>query len=95
MLWGGSLVEDLTYEELWRRGNPPVPDRITAVLQQRGEGRRSAAGEVLLLPRRTVAELIQVDPEIGDLLLSAFAARRLMLLRRGQGTRVAGNTGGR
>jgi thioredoxin reductase (NADPH) len=44
------------------------------------------AGEIVLIPPRDIADLIQVDPEVSDLLLPAFAARRLMLMKRHQGT---------
>jgi thioredoxin reductase (NADPH) len=44
------------------------------------------AGEVLVVPQAEIVELTQVDPEIGDLLLQAFAARRLLLVQRQQGT---------
>lgn len=44
------------------------------------------AGEVLLVPAARIAELVQVDPEVSDVLLSAFAARRLLLVQRQQGT---------
>jgi thioredoxin reductase (NADPH) len=43
-------------------------------------------GEVLLVAPRTIAELIQIDPEVSDILLPAFAARRLLLMQRQQGT---------
>jgi thioredoxin reductase (NADPH) len=43
-------------------------------------------GEVVLIGSPEIAELVQVDPEISDILLSAFAARRLLLMRRQQGT---------
>ena len=38
-------------------------------------------GEVLLVPRYDLAELIQIDPLLGDIFVSAFAARRQMLFR--------------
>jgi len=44
------------------------------------------AGEVLLVAPQTVADLVQVDPEVSDVLLPAFAARRLLQMRRQQGT---------
>ena len=43
-------------------------------------------GEVLLIAAQTIAELVQVDPEVSDALLPNFAARRLLLMRRQQGT---------
>jgi thioredoxin reductase (NADPH) len=43
-------------------------------------------GEVLLVAAPTVADLVQVDPDVSDALLPAFAARRLLLMRRQQGT---------
>ncbi len=44
------------------------------------------AGEVLLVPALLIADLVQADPEVSDVLLTAFAARRLLLMRRQQGT---------
>jgi thioredoxin reductase (NADPH) len=44
------------------------------------------AGEVVLVDPAEIADLIQVDPEVSDALLSAFAARRLLLMQRQQGT---------
>jgi thioredoxin reductase (NADPH) len=43
-------------------------------------------GEVVVIPQPEIMELTQVDPEIGDLLLQAFAARRLMQIQRQQST---------
>jgi len=43
-------------------------------------------GEVVLVAAPGIAELVQVDPEVSDVLLPAFAARRLLLIRRQQGT---------
>jgi len=141
------VFEDLNYEELKRRANSRLPDRVVATLEAHGE-RRSVAdgetlyrvedrqyplvyaisatlqirdpdgmvlgvmepgqftgelallfgqtafadciavtpGEVLLVAPQTIAELIQVDPEVSDVLLPAFAARRLLLMQRQQGT---------
>jgi thioredoxin reductase (NADPH) len=45
-----------------------------------------APGEVLLVGQQTITELIQLDPEVSDVLLPAFAARRLLLMQRQQGT---------
>jgi thioredoxin reductase (NADPH) len=141
------VFEDLNYEELRRRANARLPDRLVARLEARGERRSIVvgellygvddrqypfvylvsaglevrdpdamvvgvlepgqftgelgllfgqtafadcravkAGEVLLVAPPAIAELIQVDPEISDVLLPAFAARRLLLVRRQQGT---------
>jgi thioredoxin reductase (NADPH) len=44
------------------------------------------AGEVVLVDPKALAELVQVDPEVSDLVLPAFAARRLLLMQRQQGT---------
>jgi thioredoxin reductase (NADPH) len=44
------------------------------------------AGEVVLVGPLEIADLIQVDPEVSDVLLPAFAARRLLLMQRQQGT---------
>ena len=141
------MFEDLNYEELKRRANSRLPDRVIATLEAHGE-RRSVAGgeilyrvedrqyplvyaisatlqirdpdgmvlgvmepgqftgelallfgqtafadcvavtpgEVLLVAPQTIAELVQVDPEVSDVLLPAFAARRLLLMQRQQGT---------
>jgi thioredoxin reductase (NADPH) len=43
-------------------------------------------GEVVLVAPAQIAELVQVDPEVSDVLLPAFAARRLLLMQRRQGT---------
>ena len=43
-------------------------------------------GEVLVLAPAQLAELVQVDPDVSDILLPAFAARRLLLMQRRQGT---------
>lgn len=141
------MFEDLNYEELKRRANSPLPDRVVATLETHGERRSVAAGEllyrvedrhyplvyavsatlqirdpdgmvlgvmepgqftgelallfgqtafadciaalpgeVLLVAPQTIAELVQVDPEVSDVLLPAFAARRLLLMQRQQGT---------
>jgi len=44
------------------------------------------SGEVLLVAGQTIAELVQVDPEVSDALMPMFAARRLLLMRRQQRT---------
>ncbi len=141
------MFEDLNYEELRRRANAQLPERVVATLMAHGERRAvaadeiilrvddrgypfvyaistslqlrdpdgmvlgliepgqftgefglllgqtafatcaaGAAGEVLLVAQRTIADLVQVDPEVSDALLTAFAARRLLLMRRQQGT---------
>lgn len=141
------MFEDLTYEELRRRANQPLPERVVAALEANGKRRPVAAGEtifraddrdypfvyavsasleirdplglvlgsmelgqytgefglllgqtafadciavtageLLLVSQRAIAELVQVDPEVSDALLPAFAARRLLLMRRQQGT---------
>jgi thioredoxin reductase (NADPH) len=127
-----SMFEDLNYEELRRRANARLPDRLVATLEARGQRRSVAvgellygvddrqypfvyavsagfevrdpdglvvgvlepgqftgelgllfgqtafadcrvvkAGEVLLVAPTAIAELIQVDPEISDVLLPA------------------------
>jgi thioredoxin reductase (NADPH) len=43
-------------------------------------------GEVVLVAPAQIAELVQVDPDVSDVLLPAFAARRLLLMQRQQGT---------
>jgi thioredoxin reductase (NADPH) len=141
------VFEDLNYDELRRRANAPLPDRVVATLEARGERRSVSAGEVLyrvddrqypfiyalsatlqvrdpdkmilgaldpgqytgelsllfgqtafadcivvkagevlLVPAQAIAELIQVDPELSDVLVPAFAARRLLLMQRAQAT---------
>lgn len=141
------MFEGFNYEELRRRANEPLPARVVAALQARGERRTvtagetifrtddrqypfvyaisatlkicdpdglvlgstdigqytgefglllgqtafadcvaATAGEVLLVSQRDIAELVQVDPEVSDALMPAFASRRLMLMRRQQGT---------
>jgi thioredoxin reductase (NADPH) len=141
------VFEDLKYEELKRRANSRLPQRVVAALEPRGE-RRSVAvgeklyrvddrqypfvyavsatlevrdpdemvlgvfepgqftgdmglllgqtafadciavgsGEVVLVAPLQIADLVQVDPEASDILLPAFAARRLLLMQRQQGT---------
>jgi thioredoxin reductase (NADPH) len=44
------------------------------------------SGEVVLVAPLEIADLVQVDPEVSDILLPAFAARRLLLMQRQQGT---------
>jgi thioredoxin reductase (NADPH) len=141
------MFEDLTYEELKRRANAPLSDRVVATLAARGNRRSVSAGEilthvddrqyplvysisatlqvrdpdgmvlgvmepgqftgefglllgqtafadyvvaepgeVLLVAPQMIAELVHVDPEVSDVLLPAFAARRLLLMQRQQGT---------
>jgi len=143
------VFDDLNYEELKRRANSRLPDRVIATLHAHGERRSVAAGEalyrvedrqyplvyaisatlqirdpdglvlgvmepgqftgelallfgqtafadciaalpgeVLLVAPQTIAELVQVDPEVSDVLLPAFAARRLLLMQRQQGTLI-------
>ncbi|HEX3407205.1 MAG TPA: Crp/Fnr family transcriptional regulator [Caulobacteraceae bacterium] len=141
------MFEDLSYDELRRRANAPLPARLAARIETHGE-RRSVeagefmyrsddrhypfvyavsatlrirdptgmvlgdmgpgqftgdlalllgqtafadcvvieAGEVVVIPQAEIMELVQVDPEVSDLLLQAFAARRLMQIQRRQGT---------
>ena len=141
------MFEDLNYEELKRRANWPLPERVVRALESHGE-RRSVVlgdvlyrvddrgypfiyaisatlevrdpdamvlgimepgqftgelgmllgqtsfsdctvtkpGEVVLVDPKALAELVQVDPEVSDLVLPAFAARRLLLIQRQQGT---------
>jgi len=43
-------------------------------------------GEVVVIGAAEITALVQVDPEVSDILLPAFAARRLLLMRRQQGT---------
>ena len=53
-----------------------------------------APSDVLIVPRHALAELIQIDPAVGDLFVSAFAARRLALFRRQQSTLLLVGTPG-
>jgi thioredoxin reductase (NADPH) len=149
------VFEDLNYEELKRRANSPLPDRVVATLAAHGERRSVTAGEtlyrvedrqyplvyaisatlqirdpdgmvlgvmepgqftgevallfgqtafadciairpgeVLVVASQTIAELVQLDPQVSDVLLPAFAARRLLLMQRQQGTlTLVGNEG--
>ena len=141
------MFEDLNYEELKRRANAPLSERVVATLAARGNRHSVSAGEilsrvddrqypfvysisailqvrdpdgmvlgvmepgqftgefglllgqtafadyvvaepgeVLLVAAQTIAELVHVDPEVSDVLLPAFAARRLLLMQRQQGT---------
>jgi thioredoxin reductase (NADPH) len=43
-------------------------------------------GEVVVVAPAQLVELVQVDPDVSDVLLPAFAARRLLLMQRRQGT---------
>lgn len=141
------MFEGLNYEELRRRANERLSDRVVAKLEARGE-RRSVTegevlyrvddrqypfvhavsatieirdpdglvlgvmepgqftgelallfgqtafadclcvkpGEVLVVGPDAIAELVQIDPEVSDALLPSFAARRLLLMQRQQGT---------
>jgi len=149
------VFDDLNYQELQRRANARLPDRVVATLETRGERRSVSAGEtlygvddrqypfvylisatllirdpdglvlgvlepgqftgefglltgqtafadsvvakpgeVLLVKPQTIAELVQLDPDVSDVLLPAFAARRLLLMQRQQGTlTLVGNEG--
>ena len=141
------MFDNLDYEELRRRANERLSDRVVATLEAHGERRSVSAGELLyrvddrhypfvysvtatlqirdldrmvlgvmepgqfsgefglllgqtafadciaikpgevvLVAQRAVAELVQIDPEVSDVLLPAFAARRLLLMQRQQGT---------
>jgi thioredoxin reductase (NADPH) len=44
------------------------------------------AGDLVIVEPDAIAELIQVDPQVSDALMMGFAARRLLLIRRQQGT---------
>jgi thioredoxin reductase (NADPH) len=149
------VFEDLNYEELKRRANERLSDRVVATLEAHGKRRSVAvgealyrvddrqypfvyaisatlqlqdldelvlgtmepgqftgelallfgqtafadciavqAGEVLVVAAQVIAELVQVDPAVSDALLPSFAARRLLLMRRQQGTlTLAGREG--
>jgi thioredoxin reductase (NADPH) len=45
-------------------------------------------GDALLVTPQAITELVQLDPDVSDVLLPAFAARRLLLMQRQQGTLV-------
>jgi len=141
------IFEDLNYDELRRRANARLSERLVAELEARGARRKvdagdglyrtddrhypfvyalsatlelrdpdglvlgvmepgqftgelglllgqtafndciaAAAGEVVVVEAQAIADLVQVDPEAGDILMPAFAARRLLLVERQQGT---------
>ena len=141
------MFDDLTFEELRRRANTPLPEPLATRLRALGERRTVAVddalyrsddrnypfvyalsatvrvcdptgmvlgemgpgqftgdlalllgqtafadciviapGEVQVIPQTEITELAQVDPEISDLLLEAFAARRLIQIQRQQET---------
>jgi thioredoxin reductase (NADPH) len=142
------MFEDLTYEELKRRANTPLPQGVVAALEKIGVRRTvavgdrlyqvdgpmkfvysvsakfevrdfesvllgelepgqysgelgvllrqtafadcivTAPGDVIVVEGPAIAELIEVDPEVGDILMTAFAARRVQLMRRQQGTLI-------
>ena len=42
-----AVFEDLNYEELKRRANSPLSDRVAAILKARGERRSVVGGETL------------------------------------------------
>src|SRR5580658_9958436 len=143
------MFDDLTYDELRRRANTPLPERLAARLQAHGERRTVAVdealyrsddrhypfvyalsatvricdptgmvlgvmgpgqftgdlalllgqtafadctvaepGEVVVIPQAEIVELAQVEPELSDILLEVFAARRAIQIQRQQGTLV-------
>ena len=49
------------------------------------QARVSEAGEVIELDREHLLELVQRDPEIGEILMRAFILRRVQLIARGLG----------
>jgi thioredoxin reductase (NADPH) len=142
-----AVFDNLNYEELRRRANERLSDRVVAALEAHGKRRAVAIGEalyrvddrqypfvyaisatlqiqdpdglvlgtmdpgqftgelallfgqtafadclavkpgeVLVVAPQAIADLVQVDPEVSDALLPAFAARRLLLMQRQQGT---------
>ncbi|HEX8568729.1 MAG TPA: FAD-dependent oxidoreductase [Caulobacteraceae bacterium] len=48
--------------------------------------RATEPGEVLVVQRGDLLDLIHADPDVSDLIVGAFAARRMVLMRRGQTT---------
>ena len=48
-------------------------------------------GEVVVIPQAEIVELAQVDPELNDILLEVFAARRAIQIQRRQGTLLIGS----
>jgi thioredoxin reductase (NADPH) len=48
-------------------------------------------GEVLQIPRETLREMVSGQPELGDLVLRAYLARRAILIGLGTGARVVGS----
>jgi thioredoxin reductase (NADPH) len=51
----------------------------------------SAAGEVLSIPRERLKEVVTEEPNISDVILKAFLARRSYMVRTGLGLRIIGS----
>jgi thioredoxin reductase (NADPH) len=51
----------------------------------------SEAGEVLSIPRERLKEVVTEEPNISDVILKAFLARRSYMVRTGLGLRIIGS----
>ena len=70
------MFEDLNYEELKRRANARLPDRVVATLEARGERRSVAEGQLLYGVddhRYPFVYVISATPQIGGLMPSAVS----------------------
>jgi thioredoxin reductase (NADPH) len=51
----------------------------------------SEAGEVLTVPRERLKEVVTEEPNLSDVILKAFLARRTYMIRTGLGLRIIGS----
>ncbi len=51
----------------------------------------SEAGEVLAIPRERLKEIVTEEPNLSDVILKAFLARRAYMMRTGLGLRIIGS----
>jgi thioredoxin reductase (NADPH) len=51
----------------------------------------SEAGEVLAIPRERLKEIVSEEPNLSDVILKAFLARRAYMIRTGLGLRIIGS----
>src|SRR5918998_6122753 len=51
----------------------------------------SEAGEVLAIPRELLKEVVTEEPNVSDVILKAFLARRSYMMRTGLGLRIVGS----
>jgi CRP-like cAMP-binding protein len=56
---------------------------LTAVVRE--------AGEVLAIPRERLKEIVTEEPNLSDVILKAFLARRIYMIRTGLGLRIIGS----